>query len=366
MSFHFLGKTILIISPEPWNHISVSKHHYAIELAKRGHLVIFLNPPNVDIGTQLQIKRTQISNLWTIDYSGQFTGLRFLPSFIRRFIDRQFLKNLEKFAQVRFDLVWNFENSRFFDLGFAEGCFKIYHQVDLNQDFHVKEAASSADVCFCTSRLIGNELLKYNRNVFLIHHGSSNSSLTFNYNSFSNNSRTRAIYLGNLEMEYIDVNLFHNLVISNPDIEFVLVGPYKVNGRLHKYLNRFSNVVWVGKISESEIPFYLNSADLFLVIYAEKFHRYQSSPHKFMEYFAAGKIIVSTYTDEYLDKKGLLCMADDNNQFEALFKHVILNLDYFNSMDKIIQRKKFAMDNSYSNQFNKIKAFLSERLNYQF
>ena len=40
------GKTILILSPQAWDTMFLSKHYYAIELAKRGNKVYFLNPPD--------------------------------------------------------------------------------------------------------------------------------------------------------------------------------------------------------------------------------------------------------------------------------------------------------------------------------
>ena len=40
------GKTILILSPQSWGKMFVSKHHYAIGLAKKGAVVYFLNPPD--------------------------------------------------------------------------------------------------------------------------------------------------------------------------------------------------------------------------------------------------------------------------------------------------------------------------------
>ena len=38
-------RTILLVSPNEWGAMHVSKHHYALELAERGNRVIFLNPP---------------------------------------------------------------------------------------------------------------------------------------------------------------------------------------------------------------------------------------------------------------------------------------------------------------------------------
>jgi hypothetical protein len=43
------NKTILVISPNNWGTMHISKHHYAIELARLGNSVYFLNPPNQEI-----------------------------------------------------------------------------------------------------------------------------------------------------------------------------------------------------------------------------------------------------------------------------------------------------------------------------
>ena len=40
------NKAILILSPQAWGNMLLAKHHYAIELAKRGNDVYFLNPPD--------------------------------------------------------------------------------------------------------------------------------------------------------------------------------------------------------------------------------------------------------------------------------------------------------------------------------
>ena len=49
-------KVILIISPQPWYQLFVSKHHYAIELAKYGNTVYFLNPPDASLKERVLIR----------------------------------------------------------------------------------------------------------------------------------------------------------------------------------------------------------------------------------------------------------------------------------------------------------------------
>ena len=45
----FINKKILIFSPQPWNFLYISKHHYALELAKQND-VWFISAPEKDMG----------------------------------------------------------------------------------------------------------------------------------------------------------------------------------------------------------------------------------------------------------------------------------------------------------------------------
>src|SRR5574338_922061 len=106
------NKHILLISPEPWSHIFISKHHYAIELASRGHKVYFLNPPDPTHYRQVYITNSGIEGLDIVNYPGQLKGIRFLPAYLRRRLNRDFLKQVESLAGKRIDIIWNFENSQ--------------------------------------------------------------------------------------------------------------------------------------------------------------------------------------------------------------------------------------------------------------
>jgi hypothetical protein len=107
------GKNILLISPEHWDHIYVSKHHYAIHLANRGNVVFFLNPPSTFNSNR--VSPTSYPNLSSIDYKGFIAGLRFFPNWLQRYCIRKKFEYLQRLVSVRFDIVWSFDNSVFFD-----------------------------------------------------------------------------------------------------------------------------------------------------------------------------------------------------------------------------------------------------------
>jgi len=293
------------------------------------------------------------------------SGLRFYPGFLRRWLEARWLKQLEKLTNVKIDVIWLFENSRFFDMSFAGNRLKIYHQVDLNQDFQVETAAKAADICFTTTDFITQKLQPYNPLVYKIHHGVSISAsvqelpadLAKNFSS----TEVQVGYIGNLDIAYLDVPLLSGLVKTFPEVTFHFVGGYSKEGKLYQACANDSNVVWWGQVDSSSIPAVLKRCDILLVTYlAEEFKEQLASPHKMMEYLASGKTIVATYTDEYKDKRHLLEMVDSSSDFPDRFAKVVAQLDLYNSVEKQASRVEYAFANSYDRQLDKIFNLLIE------
>ncbi len=354
---------ILIISPEPWTGHFVSKHHYAITLASKGYKVYFLNPPNNDLNN-IKINQTKYKNLWSISAPQVAKGLRFYPKRLRNFIEKRWLQKLENKIGQKFSTIWLFENSRFYDMDFAEDRLKIYHQVDLNQNFHIKEAVSSADICFCTTDYILDKIKPYNAKAYKIHHGVSlhlkNYRLSEKQKNKFTNKKINVTYIGNLGMHYMDIKLLAKLVTNFPNIQFQFVGGYHENDPLYKTCKIVNNICWWGKVESELIPEILSFSDVVLVSYQTKYFIDQASPHKIMEYLASGKVIVSTYTDEYKDKRHLLEMVDDSKDYIKRFDKVINNLNFYNSKEKQQTRILFAKEHSYEKQLGKITALLKK------
>ena len=166
-------KSILIISPEEWSSHAVSKHHFALTLANLGHNVFFLDPPNPALRHLVLKTVPDQPNLKVVQGPKVAPGLRFYPASLRLWLETRWLTDFERTIDCAIDTIWLFENSRFFDLRFARNRLKIYHQVDINQNFNASTAARTADVCFCTSDGILTRLLPYNPRAYKIHHGTS-------------------------------------------------------------------------------------------------------------------------------------------------------------------------------------------------
>lgn len=352
------NKTILIVSPEGWGEVFVSKHNYAINLAEKGNMVFFLNPPS-----QAEfIAPTKYHNLFEVNYKGFFRGIRFFPSFFQKKVIYNKFKELEKMARVKFDVIWSFDNSVFFDFsGFPKDILKICHIVDLNQDFQVEKLASTANICFCTTEYIKNRLVTYNKRVYKINHGNQDTPCA-SIQELPGKNKIKAVYVGNLAIPYFDWKLLFTVVSENSDVDFIMIGPDK-GSHLQKTIRdvkneikKLPNINFIGPIPSANVLEFLRGADILLIMYlADKYKEQLANPHKLMQYFSAGKVVVSTWTEEYKNNRNLIEMVEKNADYPALFKKVVSRISDYNCVFLQEEKRKFALDNTYEKQVARIE-----------
>lgn len=357
---------ILLISPEAWDAHEVSKHHYARTLASQAHRVFFLDPPEPGLRRLTLEPIPEHPGVERVRTPRVAPGLQRMPGFLRRWLERRWLDRFERLAGCPIKVIWLFENSRFYDLRFAGSRLKIYHQVDLNQAFHPELAASTADVCFCTTELIRQRLLPHNPRCLCLQHGvaipMAPAPLSPTEQDLFPAGQIHAMYVGNLEMAYLDLDLLVKVIQQHPEVCFHLVGGYSRDGALFQQLDTAANVVWWGQVESLRIPSLLAHADLLLVCYQAQHHPDQSNPHKLMEYMASGRTVVATYTAEYSGHQNLLAMSEagSNAGFTELFASVLANLNHWNSPERISARRFFASDHTYPCQLIRIKAHIQQ------
>jgi hypothetical protein len=356
------NKNILLISPEPWDHIFVSKHHYAIHLAKRGNKVFFLNPH----GGKLRLAPTNIENVSVVHYPGFMKGLRFLPPAIQRVFMRMVLRKLEALADIEFNVIWSFDNSVWYDFTIFSGdIITISHIVDPSQNFRIAVSAKTASVCLCNTELLKSRLGQYNKRVFKINHG-YNEVHQKRQASLPGVNAVKAIYSGNLDIPYLDWEVMYRLVKENSDVDFIFLGPgYERPGRsdsailFKPLLASFANVYLIGKVASDLIPGYLESADILLICYQEQYHDDQASnPHKLMEYLGSGRVVVATFTKEFQLHRDIMVMANQNSELPVLFKEVINDLGSYNLRELSDKRIAVAKENTYDKQIDRIEKII--------
>lgn len=349
------GKNVLLISPEPWDHLFVSKHHYAVYLGKRGNKVFFLNPPS----RSESVTSTDYQDVFSIQYTGFWMGLRLYPAFLRRYLLRRKYNSLQKKCGVAFDVVWSFDSSVFFDFAaLPRYVLKISHIVDFNQDFQLKMVVSTADYCFCPSEILRRRLSPYNSKTIKISHGYAVPEHTVAEVNFLGKNRVKIFYAGNLDIPYIDWHLIQKLISQNSNVDFYFAGSKSETNKELTTLLKFDNFYYVGELKKNVLSAYLECTDVTILVYkADEFREQLANPHKVMEYLAAGKVIVSTYTDELrsLSEQQLVCMTSSNSEFLAMFSSVLKNLSEWNSSEKMQKRKQYALENTYDKQIEKIE-----------
>lgn len=348
---------ILIISPEPWNAHAVSKHHYALQLARNGHDVVFYGPPEDDFrDMRLETVRQSGATVSVLHAARVAPGVGRMPPLIRRFLERRWLKRLDRLVGRPIDIVWLFENSRFFDMSFAEGRRRIYQQVDLNQDFHPVEAARSADLAIALSEPIERRIRPAAPHYLRLGHGVATleeapvaeAALNERFPS----DMKHAVLVGNLDIPYLDIELLADLVADNPSVRFHFVGGYKKDKRFYQSLGAAPNVVWWGFQPAEALPSILRRADVLLLAYlAEKWRDQLANPHKLLEYLASGRPVLTTETLEYATRPDLVHMATDRASYRQLFLKCLAE----NSKDATERRRRFAAEQSYSNQIKRIE-----------
>lgn len=367
----FKSKNILIISPEGWGKSFVSKHHYASELARMGNHVFFLNPPSTGFKV-----RQENPNLTIVDYKNKYRGLGRLPKFLSAILIKKELKSIEQSLSTNFDIIWNFDSSRFFNLSKFSDKLRICHIVDMSENFHRDTLAQTADICFCTSDYIAKTLQPYNHEVHKIHHGYQLKTILKTTHQDINLVKSgegivQVGYVGNLSRGCIDWDVILALVEHFPKVQFNFIGAYQPsnlarNGLSKEILNKLKtakNVHLLGAKESHLIPSYLAKFDILLCVYkmeSDEDYAQHSNLHKTMEYMGSGKVIVTSYVDEYKNNLDLLQMCTKNEAIVPTFEETLKHLDNYNAPSLQAKRKAFAAANSYAKQIQKIASKISQ------
>ncbi|MBR9997629.1 MAG: hypothetical protein KFF73_01600 [Cyclobacteriaceae bacterium] len=244
--------------------------------------------------------------------------------------------------------------------------------MDWSEDFNRETLCRTSDICFCTSDKLLKAMRKYNQYTYNIGHGYAPSEYELNpeeKKEVGNKFQIKAGYIGNMNSKYLDWETFYLLASKNPEIGFFFIGPkgmsnlsgIEFNEPLLTKLEKLDNTFFLGEKPAYKIPSYLKEFDILLLIYkAKKYKEQVANPHKLLEYFGSGKIVLASWTEEYRDKNDLIEMVPSNDDLPTTFTKVMNNIKFHNQNDKQLKRKKFAMDNSYEKKIHVIENLINE------
>ena len=123
-------------------------------------------------------------------------------------------------------------------------------------------------------------------------------------------------YTGTIHGDRVDVNLIAAIAQAYPSATIAMVGPNLLEGPDQQALNQFSNIVFTGAQSYSELPNIMRSFDVCMVPHLVTPFTESLNPIKLWEYLAAGKPIVSTNVAGFRDFPELLFVSQTQDDFK--------------------------------------------------
>lgn len=375
-------KTYLIISPQPWGKMYVSKHNYAMELAEAGNKVYFLNPPTYKTvsGTFTFYTTEVLPNLFTVDYNLSKTlhTLRFKARPVYDFImHHTFFKKLNKLD--RFDEIWCFEPNAFSNFKGLHPKKKLLFIVDQHDNATLKKLAADADGIASISSPILDYFHFSNKPKLLLNHGLNKTFATLaekrlqNGLAYTPSKRVKVGYVGNLlQGDRLDYKTIQTIIEQNPEAEFHIFGPFEEKGNtlgsnvseglraFLRFLKTASTVRIQGVIPQSELAWRMQEMDMFLTCYNYLTdYNISSNCHKIIEYLSTGRACVANRFVMYENTEGLLEMPPEytNENLPALFRHVLTHLDEYNAPERQAGRIAFALQNTYRKHIETINRF---------
>lgn len=376
------NKKILIISPDRWRKLHVSKHHYAIELASRNNEVYFLNPMEPGVPTREISKVDGFKNIFSIDFNFTKRGERFYPNFLLRVIEYIQIKAFLKFLKIKIDVVWCFSDFSIKSLDYINANIVIFHPVDMMMSGGIYQAKHS-DIIFSVADNILCNYSSLGKPAYIVNHGLSNSYKTLAISNLRNNeivnykpgTTIKVGYVGNMLRMDIDHKIFLKIIEKLPEIEFNLWGPfefkdvgleYDVKDAVVQFVNKLKNMNNVklhGLVDSYELGRFIQDMDAFFICYdAKKEINQCSNNHKIIEYFSTGKCVVSNYISSYDNQREMVIMPMDHNNgsLPDLMEMVTRNLEQYNSNDAMKSRIEFSLDNTYQKNVDRIDCLLTK------
>ncbi len=364
--FFFEGKRILLISPEGWGTSFVSKHHYATCLAER-NTVFFLStqpgPPTLE-----QRDRT----LFLVN-PPRYRAVNRLPFQVRRWLQRSQARKIKELCGGAFDIVWTFDPYFIQALSsFGDHALKIYHPVDLHHNRRLEgQCCRQADIIFSVSDLLVQRLPPGDTPRYFVNHGLAPHFLSTSPPNEDGEKRRLGVgFVGNLHKQNLDHETLYKIVLQNPEADFTFLGPHGGNldgasrtprESLLQPLRDRPNTEFLPAVPSSEIPDFLASMDVLLSCYlASKYPVELSNAHKLLEYLSSGRVVVSSYVDQYRNHPELIEMTLDNSELPRVVSRVLSEIHIHNSASRSSVRQAYARRNSYPAQIERIERLVQE------
>jgi glycosyltransferase involved in cell wall biosynthesis len=382
---------ILLVSTADWdNPFWTNKQHVAVELAKAGHKVLYLESQGLrqptmtgrDLGRiwrrlkqGLRPPRKVRPNLWVWSP----TVLPFHKFAAVRKINRVILglgwRIAAGFAGLKPSLLWTYSplTTELYDISRFE-CV-VYHAVDdikaqpgmPRDSIAIGEEALSkqADIIFCTAPAIQDRLEKFNPCVFYL-----SNVADFDHFSRAIDESTpiptdlleipapRIGFVGAVSAYKLDLPLLVQVARRRPEWSFVMIGEVG-EGDPHTNVAQLAdvkNIHLIGPRAYGTLPAYLKGFSAAILPSALNEYTTSMFPMKFFEYLAAGLPVVSTKLPALAEYGHVASLAENAEAFEAALASALSG-----EGPDLASRLAAAQEKTYSARTAKMLRLIDER-----
>lgn len=381
--FTFRDKTIFILSPEAWGVMRISKHHYAIELARMGNRVFFFEPPSLKGSTRGVLIPTN-EGVQRVTYKPIARGKRYVGRKLYALMQRRQMRRFIRDLTGQPDVVWCFDQGTFDDLDIFGAPMRIFHPVDHNLERSMPPVATTADLVFSTSHKILEYMCPTGTRGIVIHHGLNATferSARLELERISDAAETepfkgRIGFWGSLFKESLDRKKVLELVRSFPTYTFLCWGASsmvqnnlagKNDAEVAEFieaLSSSSNVRMMGPGTAEDFISEVPEIDILLNVEFEYSARWDNgNPHKLMEYLSTGKPVFSTPALMYADTDLLFVSRDEDVVSD--FKKLVAAWPEWADKKERIKRIEFALRNTYRQQIERIESHINNLVGRQ-
>lgn len=357
---------ILMLSPQPWAGLQVSKHHYAREAIARGHRVIFANPPGGS--ADIRLRPGDTDNPALLDHPAM--PLRH-AKFRARWLFDHFAKRRAKAilaATGPVDLLWDFDNAGQFADHRAFGARKsIVHVMDKLVDS--ARHGRHADLILGVAPTLINDVPPRETPRRVVPHGLAPM--------FAELARARLAgrgapakgditvgFLGNLAQPWMDRPRLLRLIETNPGLHFRFIGPVQdATPDAQAWIDRLRalpNVELAGLKTGPTLVAALEGVDIWLLYYdRDRDPNSGVNSHKLLEYFATGAEVVSSHMTAQAQAPGIFMAPPEAPEaVPALLAEAVRAVREGRDTGWR-ERIEIALANSYAANFRLIAEYLS-------
>lgn len=358
--------------------------HFAIEMAEQGNKVFFVDPPRaavhketVSVTSADNYPAIQVIHLQPFPFA---LFLRHKIPFVYNMMVKRYIREIKKVTGASIDELWNFNPHVFVNMVAFAAKKNILLLYDFYKGNHIFRSAATAALLVSPSQLILDHYRSSNVPQLLVQHG-LNKSMAFAAATRLENTNlqpqqrdiVKVGYTGNLLRAAIDTITAEKIITGHPAIEFHFWGPSSIEDNnvtdttaatpaalqnFIRFLQQSPNVFLHGVKQQQELADEIFKMDAFLFLYAAASDmNAASNSHKLLEYLSTGKVVVGNYVSNYAGTQ-LLEMCREQDKLPELFGEVMQNLDHYNSSAKQQERIRFALDNTYARQVERIQKLM--------